>query len=106
MAFLTFSAVNITWVFFRAEDFTSASRLLLSLFYIGGEKALLTTNFMVLTLGLMALVFLAHYAMRKYSLVQVIESSPRWLLGLVWGIMFYAIMTVQSSGEQFIYFQF
>lgn len=106
LAFLTFSAVNITWVFFRAEDFKSAWRLLLSLFYIGGEKAVLTTNFMVLTLLLMSLVFLGHYAMRKHSLVQLIEKSPRWLILSLWGIMLFALFTVQSSGEQFIYFQF
>lgn len=106
LAFLTFSAVNITWVFFRAEDFTSAWRILLSLFYVHGEEAILTTNFMVLTLGLMTMVFFLHFAMRKHSLVQVIDRTPNWLLVGLWGIMLFGLMTVQSTGEQFIYFQF
>lgn len=106
LAFLTFTAVNITWVFFRAEDFDSAWRLLLSLFYVHGEEPLLTTNFMVLTLGLMTAVFFVQFAMRKYTLAKIIGYSPRWLLILIWGIMFFALLTVQSSGEQFIYFQF
>ncbi len=106
LAFLTFSAVNITWVFFRAEDFSSAWRLLASLFYINGDEAILTTNFMVLTLVLMTAVFFLHFAMRKHSLVQVIDRTPRWALVTLWGIMLFGLATVQSSGEQFIYFQF
>lgn len=106
LAFLTFTAVNITWVFFRAEDFSSAWQLLLSLFYIDGKEAILTTNFMVLTLGLMFLVFIGHYMMRKHSLISIIERTPKWALVTLWGLMFFGLATVQSSGEQFIYFQF
>lgn len=106
LALLTFSAVNITWVFFRARDFASAWRLLKSLFYLHGEEAVLTSNYLVLVLGLMTVVFLLQFAMRKQALVTVIERTPPWALVLLWGGMLFALMTVQSSGEQFIYFQF
>lgn len=106
LALLTFTGVNITWVFFRAESFEKAWNLIRSMFFMAGEEMILTTNFIVLTLGLMLVVFLSHFAMRRYSLVGVIDRTPRAILVLLWGIMIFGLMIVQSSGQQFIYFQF
>lgn len=106
LAFLTFTFINFTWVFFRANDFTSALSLLGSMFFIHGTKAILTTADIVLVLSLMSLVFLGHFAMRNQSLVGLIEKTPSWLLSLVWGVMIFGLVIVQSTGEQFIYFQF
>jgi alginate O-acetyltransferase complex protein AlgI len=106
LAFLTFNCVNITWVFFRAKDFTNALNILGSMFFIHGNKPLLMTNHLVLVGGLMTFVFFGHYAMRNRSLVGIIEASPKWLIISVWGVMLYGLMIVQTSGQQFIYFQF
>ena len=106
LAFLTFNCVNITWVFFRARDFKTALNLLGSMFFLHGEKAILMTDHLVLVGALMSLVFLGHFSMRNHSLVGVIEKSPRWLLLTAWGIMLFGLMIVQTSGQQFIYFQF
>ncbi len=106
LAFLTFTCVNITWVFFRAEDFTKAWDLLRSMFFVHGHEAILISNHLVSVLVLMLLVFLGHYAMRKSSLVSVISKIPTPLLVVLWGIMIFGLMIVQTSGQQFIYFQF
>ena len=106
LAFLTFTCVNITWVFFRAENFESAMNLIQSMFFLQGETPILITNHLILVLGLMTLVFIGHFAMRKHALVDIINRTPNWLLILGWGIMLFGLMTVQTSGEQFIYFQF
>jgi alginate O-acetyltransferase complex protein AlgI len=106
LAFLSFNCVNITWVFFRAKDFTTAWSILGSMFFIHGEKAILTNHYLILVSVLMGLVFLVHYAMRNHSLVEIIEKTPRWLLVAAWGIMLFGLMIVQTSGQQFIYFQF
>jgi len=106
LAFLTFNCVNITWVFFRAEDFGSAVNLLGSLFFIHGSKASLMTNEIVLVQLLMLFVFAGHFLMRDRSLVSLIESTPKWLLVSLWAIMIFGLMIVQTTGEQFIYFQF
>jgi len=106
LAFLTFNCVNITWVFFRAKGFNKAFDLLGSMFALHGNKAILTTTNIVLVLGLTTLVFLSHFAMRRHSLVSVINKMPRWLLVVVWGVMMFGLMIVQTSGQQFIYFQF
>ncbi len=106
LAFLTFTCVNITWLFFRAETFSTAWDLLLSMIFIHGTKAILITNHLVLVLALMSLVFLAHFLMRNHSLVSIIEKVPKPLLVVIWGIMLFGLMIVQTSGQQFIYFQF
>ncbi len=106
LALLTFTCVNFTWVFFRASDFENAMNLLGSMFFIHGSKALLNTADIVLVLSLMTFVFLGHFAMRNRSLVGVIRSTPAWVLSLVWGIMMFGLIIVQSTHEQFIYFQF
>ncbi|MFT4534417.1 MAG: alginate O-acetyltransferase complex protein AlgI [Saprospiraceae bacterium] len=106
LAFMTFSCVNITWVFFRADNFKNAIDILGSMFFIHGSKPVLLTTHIVLVLALMTLVFFSHFAMRKISLVNLIKTTPKWLLVLVWGIMIFGLMIVQTTGQQFIYFQF
>ncbi len=106
LALITFTCVNISWVFFRAEDFKSAMKLLGSMFFLHGTKAVLTTNHLVVVGLLMLCVFLGHFAMRRHSLTGLIEKSPLWVLVTAWGIMLFGLMIVQTSGQQFIYFQF
>ncbi len=106
LGFLTFQCVNITWVFFRADSFETAMNLLGSMFWLHGSQPILLTTHIVLVLGLMLLVFLGHFAMRKRSLVGVIQGAPTFVLILAWGIMLFGLMIVQTSGQQFIYFQF
>jgi alginate O-acetyltransferase complex protein AlgI len=105
-ALLTFGCVNITWVFFRAGDFSEALRVLSSMFFLGGGKPMLTTNALVVVYGVMTAVFLGHYAMRHSSLLRVIERVPAWLLVVGWGFMIFGLFIVQTNGDQFIYFQF
>jgi alginate O-acetyltransferase complex protein AlgI len=106
LAFLTFNCVNITWVFFRAEGFQDAMNLLGSMFFLHGNKAVLTTNHIVLVQVIMLLLFLGHFAMRKHSLVSVIRRMPSWAIIAIWGLLLFGLMIVQTSGDQFIYFQF
>lgn len=106
LAFLTFNCVNITWVFFRANDFKTAMNILGSMLFIHGDKPILITTHIALVLGLMTMVFFGHFAMRKYALVDIIAKTPTWLLVVVWSIMIFGLMTVQTTGQQFIYFQF
>ncbi len=106
LAFLTFTVVNITWVFFRAQSFSQAWDIIKSMFFIGGTKAVLQ-NTQLMLVGVISLgLFLGHFAMRKTSLVAVLQKMPAWLIAGLWGFMLFGLMVVQSSGQQFIYFQF
>ena len=107
MAFLTFTLVNITWVFFRAQDFESAWGVLQSMFFLHPEgKMVLEWEEIIRVLVFTLILFLTHYNMRHTTVKTVASRIPAWLFGLLWGIMIFFISLAQGVGEQFIYFQF
>ena len=107
LGLLTYLLVNITWVFFRAKDFTVASNMLTSMAGAASNPvpmiALLPMLYaMVIVGGIVA----THWAMRDKTLEIAIERTPAWLLGGLLGIMAIAIVAEQGKGSAFIYFQF
>lgn len=107
LALFTFFLVNITWVFFRAQDFNTARNILQSMFGLHpeGSKVLHTLEIykiFVISAGL----FIAHYFMRNTNMKEVSAKMSPLVLGLIWGLLAFFIMISQGSGEQFIYFQF
>jgi len=99
--------VNITWVFFRAKDFTVASNMLSSMAGVASSPipmiALLPMIYaMVIVGGIVA----THWAMRDQTLEIAIERTPAWLIGGVLAVMAVAIVAEQGKGSAFIYFQF
>ncbi|NIK92652.1 MBOAT family protein [Mangrovimonas sp. CR14] len=107
LAFITFSCVNITWVFFRARKFETAWNMIKSMFYMqtDGEKILETFTILKVT-TLILIMFLCHWFMRNSSMKELSLKTSPWVLGVVWAIMTFLIVIAQGSGEQFIYFQF
>ena len=107
LAFITFSCVNITWVFFRARKFETAWNMIKSMFYMqtDGEK-ILDTFTIIKVSAVVAILFLCHWFMRNTSLKEVSLKISPWTLGIVWAIMLFLVIISQGSGEQFIYFQF
>lgn len=107
MAFLTYTLVNITWVFFRAEDFETAWRMIRSMFFLFPEGSkVLEWEEVIKVLGFSLLLFLSHYYMRHHTVRSLTASIPVWLFGVIWGVMIFIILLAQGAGEQFIYFQF
>ncbi|MCO5725829.1 MBOAT family O-acyltransferase [Robiginitalea marina] len=107
LAFTTFSCVNITWVFFRAREFSTAWDMITSMLWLrtGGEKTLELAT-IVQVLVVVTAMFLCHWVMRDRSMKEVAAKTSPWVLGLAWGVMLFLIFLSQGSGEQFIYFQF
>ena len=107
LAFLTYTAINITWVFFRAREFDTAVNIIASMFFLhmDGDKVLEYLD-IVIVLMVSTGLFLTHWFMRNKSVVEVATKIPQWLLGLFWGAMIILLAIAQGSGEQFIYFQF
>jgi alginate O-acetyltransferase complex protein AlgI len=104
---VTYVAVLIAWVYFRASDFTTAGRLIHGMF--GGHPhpdAILSTReilqVMLVTLGLL----IAHWSMRDSSLEAVVAKLPRWTVTGAWFFMAGAIVLTQGNSNAFIYFQF
>ena len=106
LALLTYALVNLTWVFFRAQDFPSAWRMLRSMLGATGGEPVLPTVHVVEVIVVMALMLVVHWTMRNRSVEDVVSRSPAWLLAMVWAGMLFAIVITQGSGDAFIYFQF
>ena len=106
-AMITFFFINVTWVFFRAPDFTSAWQLLRSMFYnVPKAEALLTSLSIIKVLVIVVLLVAFHWMMRNTRVLTVAEKMPWWLLGLIWSVLLLLLIWSQESSSSFIYFQF
>jgi alginate O-acetyltransferase complex protein AlgI len=107
LGLVTYAAVCLAWVFFRASDFTVATRMLRGMF--GGHAngdAILSTREM-LQIGIVTFfMMLAHWSLRDISIEQAVERLPRWVVTTVWAVMACAIILNQGNSNAFIYFQF
>lgn len=107
LAVVTYFLVNITWVFFRARDFDTAWRMIVTMltFDTDGRKVLPTVHIVetLLTIGAMLLV---HWSMRERKLDEVVGRMPAWFTGVVWGALLTLIIITQGGSDAFIYFQF
>ncbi|HFA48017.1 MAG TPA: MBOAT family protein, partial [Bacteroidetes bacterium] len=107
LAFLTFTLINFTWVFFRAREFSTAKNMILSMLYMNGEGEKILGHFDIIkVMAVITILFVGHWAMRNTSMKEVSQKTAPWILGTVWAAMFFLIAIAQGSGEQFIYFQF
>jgi alginate O-acetyltransferase complex protein AlgI len=107
LAMFTFFLVNVTWVFFRAKDFTSAWQLLTSMFGQAKDgKALLTSMAMIKVSVVVVLMVIFHWFMRNTSVLAVTQKAKWWVVGSVWALLIIGLMISQKSGGSFIYFQF
>ncbi len=107
LALGTYVLVLITWVFFRAQDFAAAQLMLGSMFgTYGNTVPKLWSIQLVIVAVVITCMFAIHWRMRERRLEDVVEATPAWLLGVLWGTMAFAIAIAQGSGNAFIYFQF
>ncbi|MFV2069322.1 MAG: MBOAT family protein [Pirellulales bacterium] len=107
LALLTYFLVNLTWVFFRAQDFPAAWRMIQSMLLLApGGKVVLPTDGVAQVVIVTVAMLLAHWTMRNRRLEDVVSRTPWWLLGLTWAAMLLAILITQGVGDAFIYFQF
>ncbi|OIQ29615.1 MAG: membrane-bound O-acyltransferase family protein [Bacteroidetes bacterium MedPE-SWsnd-G2] len=106
-ALLTYTCVNISWVFFRAKEFATAKNLLQSMFFMNPEgEEILDTWAILKVIIIITVTFLCHWYMRNSSMKAKAENTNPMILGLIWGVLLFFILIAQGSGEQFIYFQF
>jgi alginate O-acetyltransferase complex protein AlgI len=107
LGLITYAAVCIAWVFFRASDFTIATRMLSGMF--GGHAhgdAILSTREM-LQVGIVTFfMILAHWSLREINIETAVARLPRWIVTAAWALMACAIILTQGNSNAFIYFQF
>jgi alginate O-acetyltransferase complex protein AlgI len=107
LAMFTFFLVNVTWVFFRSRDFSTAWRMLGSMFG-QAEKGfpLLPTLDMIKVAVVVLLMVIIQWFMRNTGIMEAIQKTRWWIVAIVWALMVIAIIISQKSGDSFIYFQF
>lgn len=104
---LTYALVNIAWVFFRAETFGKAWQMLRGMFGFNPAAApILPTAHLVMVALIVGGIVGAHWLMRNRTLESVVARTPAALLCGIWGLMLFAIVITQGTGNAFIYFQF
>src|SRR5216117_1154399 len=107
LGLITYGAVCLAWVFFRASDFTIATRMLGGMF--GGHPhgdAILTTREMLQIALVTAGMILVHCSLRDSNIETAVMRLPRWIVTAVWAFMACAIILTQGNSNAFIYFQF
>jgi alginate O-acetyltransferase complex protein AlgI len=104
---LTYAAVCFAWVFFRAQDFGTAWRLIESMVGVTGtaDKVLATRELWQVGLVTVALLS-AHWMLRDTTIESAVTKVPRWAVAGVWAVMGFALILTQGSANAFIYFQF
>jgi alginate O-acetyltransferase complex protein AlgI len=107
LGLLTYFLVNITWVFFRAKDFTTASTMLQSMAGAAAKPTpMIALLPMIYALVVVGGIVTTHWAMRDKTLEIAVERTPSWLVGGILAIMAIAVVAEQGRGSAFIYFQF
>jgi alginate O-acetyltransferase complex protein AlgI len=106
-ALITYFLVNITWVFFRAEDFGSASLLLLSMLGVIRDGAQVLSTFDILKVAVVIpVLLLVQWAFRAKRTEEAAETVSPWMHTLAWAAMLVLIVLAQGTDNAFIYFQF
>ncbi|MBV9344711.1 MAG: MBOAT family protein, partial [Gammaproteobacteria bacterium] len=107
LGLLTYTLVNVTWVFFRAKTFTKAWIVLRGM---AGQNPtahpILATFSLLSVLAIIGGLLLTHWLMRSRTLESVVARAPAALVCVLWAVMAFAIITAQGDGSAFIYFQF
>jgi len=108
LALLTFAAISVTWVFFRAKDFATSSQIITSMFGFAPDNAAtpLPTLYIIEVILVVSLLVSAHWAMRNSTLEETIAKMPAWLLTSLITFMVFTLVITQGTGNAFIYFQF
>jgi len=108
LAITTYFFINLTWVFFRAQDFPTAWRLIVSMFGFAPADAEtpLPTLYIAQVVGVITLLVAAHWKMRDTTIEAVASRIPAWLMTVALAFMMFAVIITQGSANAFIYFQF
>lgn len=101
--FITFHLVVLTWIFFRAPDFTTAWQFLCGIvFWHGG----LPLTFLKLPLFLAVLLLPLEYLQSRHFDALAIARLPKSVRAAYYLTMLVAIILLGGNDVPFIYFQF
>ena len=105
----TLTGVVIAWVFFRAEDLSSALTIVRLMFDAGAYSlnALERLSYEDgLAMLMLAAIIALQNTLKDVPLTRVLSSLPWPALGVLLGLMLVLVSTTTGEGNAFIYFQF
>jgi D-alanyl-lipoteichoic acid acyltransferase DltB (MBOAT superfamily) len=109
---ITFGCICLTWVFFRAKDFTSACQYIKTLLYLSGPGNIESTagyikpTEQILVFGVAIAMLTLHWLLRETTLEDAASRLPWWVRGICLSGIIIAIVTMSGEDRAFIYFQF
>lgn len=107
LAVVTFLAVTLAWVFFRADSLPTALSLLgAMLLWREGVWPFGQTFFVVAGLLLIGLMLLGHWWLRERDFEQTAKALPAAVQVLALSAMLFLILATPGENKAFIYFQF
>jgi alginate O-acetyltransferase complex protein AlgI len=101
----TFFLVCITWVFFRATDFSSAFSMIFLMFSPNTMSGFPTLREFSVVVGMLFLVAI-HWHLRDLNLKVWAEKMPKWGMSIAIALMLFSVFTIHGTNRGFIYFQF
>ncbi len=108
LGLMTYLAVCVAWVFFRAQGFGTAWLLLMQMAGLGDAKvwSLVKLNETAMVLGITGAMLGLHALLRNTTLEEAAGRVPWWGRAAVLAGMLLAIVTMSGDDRAFIYFQF
>ncbi len=107
LVLMTYLAIDITWVFFRAQSLGSAWEILRSMFLFNEAGAAILPQIYVLQASIgIALLLVVQFLMRDRTLEGVASRTSPWLFSLIWAALVFGLIITQGGSSSFIYFQF
>jgi D-alanyl-lipoteichoic acid acyltransferase DltB (MBOAT superfamily) len=106
LALMTFLAVCLTWVFFRAADWSSALTLLRAMFGGGNGGLTLAWGESAWALIVIVTLLVMHWNLKDASLEERAVRIPVWARPLVLAGLLLCIVLMPGDNRAFIYFQF
>ena len=106
LGIMTWLAVCLGWVLFRAEDPASAAHLLTSMLTFGSGEELLGGSEVLTVVAVIVSLLATHWFMRDRSFESVFKGLSWPVVGLILGAMLIAIVLSPGEERDFIYFEF
>jgi D-alanyl-lipoteichoic acid acyltransferase DltB (MBOAT superfamily) len=105
LGILTYALVCVSWVFFRASDFSIAYTVISSMCGLGGGEFLMTTR-AVVAIAIVVMIVILHWGMRLSSVETVMEKLNPVLTVILLTACLLGIILIHGEDRAFIYFQF
>ena len=108
MSVLTFLAVTVAWVFFRAQNFDQAFDFIGAMSGLAAIEGTIVPSRrdLIISLTTMAGICFLHWIFREHSIEDIVGLLPKWVLVAGLAAMIFSILTMSGSDRAFIYFQF